>query len=137
VPDDLGKTVSPKTAKECDCLFRHDLSREWSRDVSGDELDAFVAEFDVATRAFEAKVMEMRALSREGAAQRLFDDRAYFMCPGARAAFLLARLLLADGHPAGARLLAEYALAHAGGAALPRGSVSALLASLSSVVDAT
>jgi hypothetical protein len=126
-----GDDPNPKSLKEYDCIFRYRLPGGWRTSLSAAETASLTATVDVARQKFETKVEEMRELSRLGRAQRLFDTRSY-MGPEARAAFLLARMLAADGHADGARTLAEFAITNAGQAHVLRLAAQALVASLPS-----
>ena len=78
---------------------------------------------DRACRAFEEKVAQMRELSRQGHAQRVFEGRHF-------TSTVFARLLAADGHADGARLLANRAISLAGGAHLLAAAAERLLSTL-------
>ena len=130
IDDDADRAPNPRTAKEYECVFRQRLSGRWQRVLSADEIVALTRALDDARRDFERSVLEVRELSREGRAQELFDRRRN-MGTGARATLVLARLLAADGHSAGARELAEHAIVGAGdGAVGLRYAAERLLASL-------
>ena len=129
IQDESDRTPNPKTAKEYECVFRRRVPGRWQQALSTSEILALTKALDDARQGFERSVQEMRELSRDGRAQELFDGRRH-TGPTARAALVLARLLAADGHSAGARTLAELAIASAGEAVFLRYDAERLVAGL-------
>jgi len=118
-----------KTQKEYECVFRFRLPGDWNTTLSHPEIESLTAALDGARKTFESRVSAMRTLSRGGQGTDLFEQWAY-LGTAARAPLVLARLLAADGHHGEARVLAERAIATAGGASLLRAAAQRLLDNL-------
>ncbi len=114
--DEGEREPDPKSLKHYECVFRDRVKGEWRTDLSQTETEALVRALDETRRTFQAKVVEMRALSRRGLGREMFEGHRYTFGE-AKAALILARLLAADGHPGSARSLAEHAIASGSGKA--------------------
>jgi hypothetical protein len=131
IPDEGERMPDAKTVKEYDCVFRHRLHGDWSIDLGEDEVGAMMMALNQARSAFEAKVQEMRELSRQGRARELLEGR-WYTGPEHRASLQFARLLAADGHVAAAKSIAQRVVDEAGRAELLRKAAERFLSSLES-----
>lgn len=129
IPHEGEGEPDPKALKEYECVFRSRVKNEWRTDLSPPEVEDLLRLIDETRKAFQAKVLEMRDLSRRGLGRELLESHGYILS-GPRAGLILGRLLAADGHAKAARFLAQQAIASAGRADMLRAAAERLIAGL-------
>jgi hypothetical protein len=112
IPDQTEAVPATDTIAESDCVFRSPVALDWKPRVSRAHTRRLVAAMTAARAAFEASVLEIRALSRAGSVDELLKRQSY-AGSSVRAAFVLARLLAADGHRAAAAPIVMHVVVQA------------------------